>query len=498
MKPNRQGPGRRLLKNGLSGILASGLGGAIQFVTLLMIIRFLPVEEFGRFSGLLSFGLVVQYIADFGLSSILVKEFAARPAEEQRLRGKAQGLVWCVTFALFLGSALVIFFLYDTWVTRSQALLMAVMGVAFFQCAGYTAIVRAREEMEWNAYGHIFHKVVLIGGVALAIALQGGIWGIVSAHAASGLLLLGFYAAVVARRYGLAPASWDPPYWATLFKRSIPLGSGLFVRQFSWQIDILILTALTSDYIVGLFSAPYRIFAACLLIAQVLSIPIFPMLSRLAAAGDMEGFGRIYRRSLKFLLLLGVPVAVLGWAFADLVVTRVLGSAYAETVQVFRLLSLAFPLIFAGSLFPFVFAALDRQLTFVALSVVGLALRAGTAFLLIPVIGFMGACYGVLLAETLVLALWIIALHRKGLHADVPRLLVGVGGGLAVTIGLLLLANPGSSIVHTALAVGAAGLVFIVLLLCGRVLDPAERDALRNLRTRLRRRGAASPAELEA
>jgi O-antigen/teichoic acid export membrane protein len=488
----KHGQGKRLIKNGLSGIVASGLGGAIQFVTLLMIIRALAVEDFGRFSGLMSFGLIVQYVADFGLSSILVKEFAAQPEKEASLRGKAQGLVWCVSLALLVGSALVIMFMYHSWPLRGQAMLMALMGVAFFQCAGYTAIVRAREEMEWNAYGHIFHKLVLIGGVVLSIALSGGVWGVVSAHALSGLLLLGFYAVVVSRRYGLVKMEWDPPYWAYLFKRSIPLGSGLFVRQFSWQVDILILTALTTPYVVGLFSAPYRIFAACLLIAQVLSIPIFPMLSRLSAAGDTAGFERVYQRSVKFLLFLGIPVAALGWSFAHLVVTRILGSAYAETVQVFRLLSLAFPLIFAGSLFPFIFAALDRQMTFVALSVVSLAIRVGVAFALIPLIGFVGACYGVLMAETVVIALWITALWRKGLRVDVVRLAGGVLIGVAALIGVLHVAGD-TSWWRAGLGLVAAGVVFAALLWWGRLLNREEREGIMEIRRRFTKRRRPTP-----
>jgi O-antigen/teichoic acid export membrane protein len=475
MNPQQKGQGRRLVKNGLSGILASGFGGAIQFVTLLLIIRSLPVEQFGHFSGLLSFGLIVQYVADFGLSSVLVKEFAAKPTEELALRGKAQGLVWCLSLALLAGSALVIFFLYDTWILRGQALLMAMMGVTFFQCAGYTAIIRAREEMEWNAYGHVVHKVLLVCGVALSAFLLWGVWGVVIAHALSGLLLLAFYATVVARRYGLAKAAWDPAYWAGLLKRSIPLGSGLFVRQFSWQVDILLLTALTTPYVVGLFSAPYRIFAASLLFAQVLAIPLFPILSRLEAAGDTAGFAKVYQRSLKFLVLLGVPVAALGWSFADVVVSRMLGSAYAETSGVFRILSLVFPLLFAGSLFPFVFAALDRQVTFVVLSVAGLAARVGVALALLPLIGFMGACYGVLVGEVLVVALWVAALWRKGLRLELGRLLGGVLVGLPLMIAVLRLAGADQSWLRAGLGVIAATAALAAFFWWGRILSPDER-----------------------
>ena len=487
MKP--LGQGRRLVKNGLSGILGSGVGGLIQFATLFMIIRALPVEDFGHFSNLLSFGLIVQYIADFGLSSVLVKELSARPTEELALRGKAQGLVWLISGVLLVGSSVTIFCLYPTWVLRGQALLMTFMGVAFFQCAGYTAVVRAREDMEWNACGHVVHKLVLMGGVVLSIHLAGGVWGIAGAHALAGLVLLFFYVAVVCRRYGLVSATWDPSYWVHLFRRSLPLGSGLFVRQFAWQVDIFLLTALTTPYIVGLFSAPYRIFAACLLLAQVLAIPIFPMLSRLSAAGDRAGFERVYQRSIKFLLLFGVPAAALGWCFSSLIVNRMLGSAYAETTDVFRLLSLIFPLIFAGALFPFVFAALDRQLTFVLISLVGLALRVGVAAALVPTVGFIGACYGVLISETVVIGLWMEALRRQGLRVEVGRLIIGVIGGLVAMIGVMQLAGVGQSWLQSCGGIAAASGVLLAWLWWGRILDADERDGIRKIMQRVLRRG---------
>ena len=144
--------------------------GSCKFATILLMIRILSVEEWGQFSLLLSIALVIQYISDFGLSSILVKEFSADLDKETALRGKAQGLILLMGGLLLLLTAPISFglktFLYPD-LNVAMAIAMASCGICLFLCAGYTAVIRAYEDMEWNAYGHILHKISLFLMVVL-------------------------------------------------------------------------------------------------------------------------------------------------------------------------------------------------------------------------------------------------------------------------------------------------------------------------------------------
>ena len=87
----------RIAKNTAFGIFAAVVGGGLQFVSILVVARFLGVVDFGIFSYLLAFASVFQFVADFGLSNILIREIAKRPDELERLLLGARSLMWIFT-----------------------------------------------------------------------------------------------------------------------------------------------------------------------------------------------------------------------------------------------------------------------------------------------------------------------------------------------------------------------------------------------------------------
>ncbi|HEX3444252.1 MAG TPA: oligosaccharide flippase family protein, partial [Chthoniobacterales bacterium] len=92
---------QRIVKNAAWGVLAGVVGGGFQFLSVIVVARTLPVSSFGTYNYLLAFAILFQFLADFGLVNILVREMARRPGELDRLLGSAKGLMW-VLFFLFL------------------------------------------------------------------------------------------------------------------------------------------------------------------------------------------------------------------------------------------------------------------------------------------------------------------------------------------------------------------------------------------------------------
>ncbi|MFT4901024.1 MAG: O-antigen/teichoic acid export membrane protein [Lentimonas sp.] len=469
--------GARILKNSLSGVFASVLGGALQFGTILLIIRTLSVEDWGAFSLLMSIALIIQYVSDFGLSNILVKEFSSDLPREIELRGKAQGLILSINFVLIVLLLLVLFilkYLLNWSINLPMAVVMSLTGIFFFQCAGFTAVIRAHEDMEWNAYGHIIHKIVLFLAILIVSATQAGIWGVILAHLMAVLTLYLFYRLTVHYKYSKAPVLFDFSYYKYLLRQSIPLGSGLAVRQISWQVDLFVLAALTSEYLVGLFSGPYRIFAAVLIIAQVLSIPVFPLMSRLAATKDYVNLSHIYTSTLKLLLFIGSCACAFGYTFAH-VVTAMLGEGYSDTTSSFQWLSFAFPALFAGSIFAFIFTAINRQSQFLIFSIIALCLRVGIAYSLVPHFGFIGSCIAILASEYIAILCWTIAIGRNGLPF---KAWVGVGMPSIALILMLYcfkLTHAADSLIGASIGIPMALLAFGIIFALSIYVTPNER-----------------------
>src|SRR5438445_12369505 len=102
---------QRVGKNVAWMLVGGGLGAVLQMMAILLAARGLQLNDFGTFNYLLSFAIVFQFLADFGLTNILTREVARHPDDVRHLLGSAKGLMWTLFFlsiALLLGTVLLL------------------------------------------------------------------------------------------------------------------------------------------------------------------------------------------------------------------------------------------------------------------------------------------------------------------------------------------------------------------------------------------------------
>lgn len=440
---------QRIVKNALSGVAAEAVGGFLQLVVILIIARSVGVKDFGTFSFILALSGVFRMLADFGLTNILVREMATRRAELPALLGAARGLLWALSIAAGALMALVVFFLPLTFDLKLLTLVMGIATLTLFHSAGYQAVFRATEEMEFNAAGYVLHKIFLLGLVYAVLLAGFGLWGVVVAHAVSNLLLWLFYHLVVSIRHFRPRISWNIPVWKELIREALPLGGGMVIRQTAWQIDILLLTWLSGMVEVGLFSAPYRIVMAVRLLPLVLALPLFPVFARLGQE-SVPRFRTAYERGFKFFCLISFPLSAVFVVMAGSMTNRLLGPEYLQAASVFRILGVAMVPIFASALFPYLFTSLGQQRLFLMTALVGFALRVVLNVALIPRYGYTGSCIAIVASEVVVLIIGLYGLAQAGVSIRVlpilwrPLLAAGLMGiPLYLTTGLSLMAELG-------------------------------------------------------
>jgi O-antigen/teichoic acid export membrane protein len=280
---------------------------------------------------------------------------------------------------------------------------------------GYGAVLRAKEENELHALGFFLHKVLffilIVGGLKCGLALT----GVVLAHLIPSLFQWGLYRWMTGRRYGHARLAWDPAMWKYLLTHSIPVGGATMLRLVSQQIDVFILTWMRDLRSVGLFSGPYRISMALRFIPQTMSLPLYPMYARMAHGPQGRAALQVaYVRSVKFFLILGLPVTILFAGFAEVLIAVLLGPKYREATAAMQWVGLAFLPFFVSDPLPFLLTALDEQRFLLWSTILAMAVRVALNFALIPVWGFVGPCMAFFVSEVLLLGLMVGWLARCG------------------------------------------------------------------------------------
>jgi O-antigen/teichoic acid export membrane protein len=121
--------------------------------------------------------------------------------------------------------------------------------------------------------------------------------------------------------------------------------------------------------------------------------------------------------SLKFFLLISIPMASFFMAWSEPILTIALGSKYLPAIPAMQLLGLGLVPFFLSTLFQYLFAALDEQKRFLASTCVASGLRLLLLFLLIPFFGFIGPAIAFVCAETVIVSIWIVQLAKLGFPA---------------------------------------------------------------------------------
>jgi len=452
----------RVAKNASFGLFAAVGGGILNFLSIFIVARFLGVRDFGTFNYLLAFATVFQFVADFGLSNILVREMTLHPGELERFLGGGKMLFWLL---FTLASAVMLLVLAYLHVSRETKLLSLVMGMGYLlllHSVAYAAVLRATEAMEYNAIGFVLQKLLLVLFLLGALWMQWGLWGVVWCHFLANLSQWIFYRQIVIRRYTLGRLRWDPVLWQSLIWETLPMGGGMMLRQFAWQMDIFMLTYFATPISVGLFSGAFRIVIGLTLLSSVLTMPLFPLFVRLAKDAPQE-LALVYQRAAKWFGLLCFPIIAACVAAPTPWVLLFLGDKFRESAPALQILSLALVPVFISVLYPFIYSALHIQNWFMAAMSGAVFARLALGCWVIPRYGYLGECVSIAAIEIMLFFTLAGHLDRVGIPAGFKTNFLKPLTA-CVAMGLILYWWGNSSIIWTTFVAGCGGILYLFLL----------------------------------
>ena len=194
------------------------------------------------------------------------------------------------------------------------------------------------------------------------------------------------------------------------------------------------------------------------------------------------------RRAVKFQFLIGFPVTIGLVLLSDRLIPVLFHKGgFRESAVALQVIGLGITFIFLNLMARYVMAALNEQRAYLRAIVFGLVVNVGASAALIPSMGFVGACIGLIAGELTVL----IGCQRK-LHEYLPfgHLLLEAVRPLLAALGMgvvVFLLKPVNVLVLP--VIGAV--VYGVLLLLLRALTEHELDILRRVYVSFRLPGSA-------
>ena len=314
---------RRALKNTAIQAVSQLVTWTLSWFLLVILPRKLGDASFGKLFFALSYGMIFSQFINLGLNTFLVREVAVlhpspdlSPEENERRRSTLSALLGNV-FSLKLALALVVFALQSALIfvlkddpeTR-EAILIIGLGTclgAFTQTL--SGVFQGLETMLGSNVALIAEKAVVTGGCWFLLAHGYGLRAACWAHTAAAVLAFLISLGWLQRIERFVPA-WDRVLIRRVFMGGLPFLVWVIFGEIYVRIDVMMLSLMTSDAVVGWYGAATRLYGTLLFIPNILMTSIFPAMMRLGSSpDDQAAFGRASERLMNLLLFAAVPVA---------------------------------------------------------------------------------------------------------------------------------------------------------------------------------------------
>jgi O-antigen/teichoic acid export membrane protein len=260
-----------------------------------------------------------------------------------------------------------------------------------------------------------------------------------------------------------------------------------------WQrTEVAFLQVLASPAEIAFYALAFGIAAQVGRIPYQASVVLFPSFPALVGGGRVAELAGLHATAMRYLLLLGAPLAVGLAVTAPAVIGVLYGSAYAPAAAVLAVLALGSLPAFAAGASPAVLHATKRQDRLLRQGVLAAVVDLVLALALIPLAGALGAALASVVAQGLGSVLAIRAAVQIA-GAGVPGVALVRITAAALLMGLVaavpVLALGGVAGLVSAVVVGA--IVYPVTLRALRALTAEDLDRTRILVERLPARARA-------
>lgn len=493
--------GKSLFRNTALMMAAQMATWVSGFILMVFLPRYLGSEGYGRLYLAMSIQLICQWLIDYGGQNYV-------PKEVSRDREHASLLVMQSAYlriALWAISMIITYLLCVTaHYSASVTLIVMLLGTSNLW-TNLTTLLRSCyqgfERMKYPSLAAVAERGFLMVAVVPALLLGAKETIVAILMGASTLLSFAICLKYVRRLFEYNFVV-NTAGLKRLMREGLPYFLWSLFGVIYYRIDTVMLSVMTPDAVVGWYGAAYRFFDILMFLPSIYTQALYPILTKLtkSESGSMKN---VSQKSLEFLFLSGIPVAVILIFFSNFIIQFLFGmEQFAPSVIVLQIFSAGILLVYADFVIGGTILALDKQKEWALVALAAVFLNVGVNFFLIPHFqslvgnGGIGAAIATDLTELFIMISGIILLPRGIFNKKLlPVIAKGCTSGIVMGIAIQGAKALGFPFAASA---GCGLMAYLATLLATSVFEPAEIKfiaqslSVQNLRKALSERRSAS------
>ncbi|NJE05715.1 flippase [Thermococcus sp. M36] len=416
---------QRIAKNMAVLFVARITSMLFGFFYVMYTARYLGPTNYGILSFALALNGIFGVIANFGLDPLTVREVA----RDKTLARKylANGLVLKLLFGTltFLIVFVVVNLLGYPEITRKVVYIITLSTIIAGLNNLFNDIYQAFERMEFMSTGQILQSVLSLIFAITAIKLGLNVVYFAMIYLIVNSIVLVYHVVMATWKFSKPRIEVDLSFWRSVVIEAWPFAlTSVLVSMYYWM-DSVMLSYMKGDEVVGWYNAAYRVVLLTLIVPQIYFASIFPNLSKYYNTSELT-FRSLSYNSLRYMIILSVPIAVLVTVLADDIILLIYGKEYLPSSLALKVLIWTIVYAFVNSTFYHIIASMNQQKIISEISSVGTFVNLILNLFLISKYSFLGASIATLATEfitTIMMGLFIRK-AKKSILMTIKELLV--------------------------------------------------------------------------
>jgi O-antigen/teichoic acid export membrane protein len=421
---------QRIIKNAVYISSSSFTVMALTVVYTVLCARYFGVEGYGVYAFSLSLIMLISAFSRYGLEFIAVREVAKDRSKVRKYLSNISAIK--MLFAVVLLSLVSAYLFATGQPLERQVVVFVFVSSSFFimLAEGFRWSFQAFQVMEYESFLKVLQSSLLLVSLLAIVYFRLGIIFFAMAYLLVSIIVAVFCFYFTVSRVSKFRLEFDFPFIKKIVLGAIPLGMMFVFSAFYLNVDNILISTIRSDVETGWYSAAYKLMSYVRVLLAYYLLVVYPAFSHLGKTSVKGAFIELFNKSFYLLLMVTLPISVGTFLLSGRIITLFFGQGFSNSTQALNILIWALPIVTIGGLFAYALISIGKQLICAFATFVGLLVNLGVDLALIPKHGFMGAAYGILAAEIVVL---LIILYLNERHIKFrPQFLELIKVALAV------------------------------------------------------------------
>lgn len=389
-----------LLKNSAWLLVGEISDKILSYLLIIILARMLGDVGLGEYSFVFAAAQTAFLLADVGVGDYIVREISRHPERTKELFSNAVSLKFILNLAGFL--AIIVFISVipkQNHVYISMLILSSRLALQYFGSL-FEVVFQSRNQMQYITGGQIVERTTalilgayfLLTGKGLVILFAGLLVAYVLKFIYQGFFFL--------KNVGFIPPSINIQTMKEIIFGGIPMWLiGVFAMIY-FRIDIIMLSLMVGDQVVGWYSAAYKLIDALNFIPYIIFVSTFPSMSRLFLE-DKELLLTLLNRVIRYLIYLSLPITTGTIILSDRILKFIYGGQFNNSSVALQILIVAEALVFVTFILAMTLKSIGREkqvtYTLLFLSIFNILFN----LILIPKYTYVGAAIATVASEIL-------------------------------------------------------------------------------------------------